>query len=62
MTRKQKYALFVSLSVTLVYWGFYNWVTYGIITDPFGKGFAAFMYVFFTLPAIGMTYDNTSND
>ena len=62
MTRKQKYALFAGLTFTLIYWGFYNWITYGVNTETPEKTLAAFMYICFGLPAIGMTYDNTSND
>jgi hypothetical protein len=61
MSRKQKYAAFTGIVVTIVYWGFYNWIAYGIDVIPPAKVLAAFMYIFFTLPAISITYENTSN-
>ena len=61
MNRKQRYALFVAIAVTLVYWGFYNWIAWGINVEPPVKAFASLFFLFFAIPAIGITHDNTDD-
>lgn len=62
MTRKQRHALLAFFIFTAMYWGFYNWIAYGVITGPFEKALAVLIYFSMLLPVVGMTHDNTSND